>query len=261
MEWLLPANGKKYNHIKAFRDKGFIDWRQRNNFSINDIVYIYATKPIGKIMFRTIVTKIDMNFEDIENDKDYWKDFNSYEKGKSGKFARLLLLEELDDERLSLKQLVNNGLKSAPQTAMKIKPNLSRYLKGIFSDTDEFVQDDSILTEGHGKRVVVNKYERNAQARNLCIKYHGSTCTVCGFDFYKVYGDIGKDFIHVHHKIPISQMKSSYEIDYKNDLVPVCPNCHAMLHRKRGKDNFYTVSELREIMNNKNSIDNENQGA
>ena len=77
-----------------------------------------------------------------------------------------------------------------------------------------------------------NKYERNPRARKMCIQKYGCICKICQFDFQKQYGELGKDFIHVHHIIPISENKGrSYKVDYENDLIPVCPNCHAMLHR------------------------------
>ena len=60
-----------------------------------------------------------------------------------------------------------------------------------------------------------------------------------------MYGEIGKDFIHVHHLIPLNEIGKEYIVDYKNDLIPVCPNCHAMLHREiDGKR--YSWQELRE---------------
>ena len=40
-------------------------------------------------------------------------------------------------------------------------------------------------------------------------------------------------FIHIHHVIDISIIGKEYEINPKNDLVPVCPNCHAMLHKQK----------------------------
>jgi len=51
-------------------------------------------------------------------------------------------------------------------------------------------------------------------------------------NFAKIYGKLGKGFIHVHHLKPIATRKGkTYTLDPKKDLIPVCPNCHAMLHR------------------------------
>lgn len=40
------------------------------------------------------------------------------------------------------------------------------------------------------------------------------------------------DATHVHHIVPVSQIGLDYVIDPLKDLIPVCPNCHSMLHRK-----------------------------
>ncbi|MBX3176493.1 MAG: HNH endonuclease [Candidatus Hydrogenedentes bacterium] len=101
--------------------------------------------------------------------------------------------------------------------------------------------------EGLRKQVAVNKYERSSVARARCIKEHGHSCKVCNFNFEEKYGELGKEFIHVHHITPLHTIGKSYKIDYVKDLIPVCPNCHAMLHKKiDGK--FYTVSELAELI-------------
>lgn len=56
---------------------------------------------------------------------------------------------------------------------------------------------------------------------------------MCNFDFHAVYGDLGQGFIHVHHLKPIHTIGEEYVLDPENDLRPVCPNCHSMLHRKK----------------------------
>lgn len=111
---------------------------------------------------------------------------------------------------------------------------------------DEIEKPEDIY-EGAKKTIVVNSYERNREARNVCIAAHGCKCSVCGMDFEKMYGEIGHDFIHVHHIIPISTIGEEYKIDPIRDLVPVCPNCHAMLHRGRDGE-VLTIDELKEII-------------
>lgn len=101
------------------------------------------------------------------------------------------------------------------------------------------------ITEGSQKSVVVNRFERDPKARAKCIKYHGKRCSVCDIDFSEVYGDIGEGFIHVHHIKPLSELKRKYIVDPINDLIPVCPNCHAMLHKFKPVG---TVRELKKLM-------------
>lgn len=99
--------------------------------------------------------------------------------------------------------------------------------------------------EGALTRITVNSYERNSRARQVCIQHHGPNCSVCNFNFANRFGDIGIGFIHVHHLKPLSEIREGYELDPINDLSPVCPNCHAMLHRRRPA---YSIEELKIIL-------------
>lgn len=101
------------------------------------------------------------------------------------------------------------------------------------------------VSEGSKSQVTVNRYERSAVARRHCIKYHGTKCSICGFDFMVVYGTIGDGFIHVHHLIELSIISKDYEVNPIKDLRPVCANCHAMLHRKSPA---YSIEELQQII-------------
>ncbi|ADT70057.1 conserved hypothetical protein [Pseudoalteromonas sp. SM9913] len=103
------------------------------------------------------------------------------------------------------------------------------YLLDNFSFAEEV---NELLKEGARKTITVNAYERNPEARNLCIKEYGTRCCVCDFSFVEFYGKRGEGYIHVHHLTPVSEIKSEYDINPIRDLRPVCPNCHAMLHRK-----------------------------
>jgi 5-methylcytosine-specific restriction enzyme A len=94
----------------------------------------------------------------------------------------------------------------------------------------EEVVTPSHFIEGATKKVSVNVFERNPKARKKCIEHFGARCSACGFDFEKVYGERGRGFIHVHHLIPLSEIGKEYRINPIEDLRPVCPNCHAMLH-------------------------------
>lgn len=99
--------------------------------------------------------------------------------------------------------------------------------------------------EGLRKIIQVNAYERSRKAREACKARWGAICAVCDFDFEKVYGDIGKGYIHVHHITPIHKAGKEYKVDYKNDLIPVCPNCHSMLHKRKEP---YSIEELKNII-------------
>lgn len=99
--------------------------------------------------------------------------------------------------------------------------------------------------EGATKQITVNAYERDRGARDECLDRFGCNCCVCGFNFEITYGDIGKGYIHVHHLMPIASIGRQYNLNPEQDLRPVCPNCHSMLHRKKPP---YTIQELRHIL-------------
>jgi len=86
--------------------------------------------------------------------------------------------------------------------------------------------------EGATVEIIATRYERDPEARAACLKHYGPTCVVCGFDFERVYGEMGKGYIHVHHLEPLASDGEAHEVDPVADLRPVCPNCHAMLHRR-----------------------------
>jgi 5-methylcytosine-specific restriction protein A len=88
------------------------------------------------------------------------------------------------------------------------------------------------LREGAWYQVLVNAYERNPVARRLCVAAHGTSCAICGLSFGETYGKVAEGYIHVHHLRPLSEIGSEYEVDPVEDLRPVCPNCHAVLHRR-----------------------------
>jgi len=105
--------------------------------------------------------------------------------------------------------------------------------------------EDKEYVEGAKKTVTVNAYERDIQARADCIARYGYACKVCDFDFGAVYGPLGDGFIHVHHLVPLHKIKQEYKVNPEKDLRPVCPNCHAMLHRGREP---LTIEQLRNLL-------------
>ena len=150
---------------------------------------------------------------------------------------------------MSLDSLQENGLTARPQGKQKINARLLSYIQFCFTnniDPTELPKDEKIF-EGAQKTITVNQYERNPIARQRCIEANGCKCKVCGIDFEEKYGEIGHGFIHVHHVIPISTIGETYQVDPINDLVPVCPNCHAMLHRGYN-DKTLTIEELKTLI-------------
>ena len=253
MIWMISANGKMYDHASSFATNGFIDWRQRAKYSVGDIVYIYCTRPFKKIMYKCEIVRHSMLFSDCVDDAKFWIDKNEYEKSKDGFYARLKLLEQVDTEQLSLDVLLSKGLHAAPQGPIKVDADLHNYIDRHFNDfyADGFytdVDEQKEYHEGHVRSVMVDIYERSSIARGKCVEYHGESCLICGINFEEKYGMLGKGFIHIHHLKPLHTIRKDYIVNYKEDLIPVCPNCHAMIHRIPNGENM-SIDQLCQELN------------
>jgi len=155
---------------------------------------------------------------------------------------RSLLLEELPDVQWSPQ---GSGISIAPEAAARLEDLWRRHLALIGLAPQQIPDEISTperYSEGAVRRITVNAYERDPRARKACIDHYGSNCSICGFSFGERFGTIGEGFIHVHHLRPLADIGGDYEVDPIADLIPVCPNCHAILHRRIPP---YTPEELR----------------
>lgn len=247
--WLVPCNIKKFNIDECLKDNLYVDWKQsRYKYTVGDFVFIYVSLPISGIRYLMKVVATNIPYEDSLDDEKYWGKEHENEESKQSLFCRLQYIAKIESEELSLKSLMKNGLNKAPQGSQILSEELIDYILDVFSGIDSVpAEDTEDLYEGMKVTISANKYERNPIARQRCIEKNGCICKVCGMDFEKVYGPIGRGFIHVHHIVPISSIGKSYRIDYEKDLVPVCPNCHAMLHKN--KDKVLSIEELKNFIN------------
>ena len=85
--------------------------------------------------------------------------------------------------------------------------------------------------EGDRSSVMQNKYERSRFNRAMCLRHHGFTCKACGEKLVTKYGSVAQELIHVHHIKPVSSLGGASYVDPIHDLVPLCPNCHNVIHR------------------------------
>ncbi len=198
--------------------------------------YHNAIKYLCEFLEITIIN--EKSLHRIKEISDYVYDLNS-DFYKS-------LLTFLKDRRQS-SYLEKGYIRAAlPQFFTFLSDNYFNNLSAeVFPDSD---QTDSCI-EGAKVTVTVNKYERSAEARKKCIDHYGCYCHICGMNFEDIYGEIGKGFIHVHHIVAISEINEEYSVNPETDLIPVCPNCHAMLHRKLN-DKYISISELKHLLAN-----------
>ena len=111
----------------------------------------------------------------------------------------------------------------------------------------EIAEEGGARKEGAVKIYYGKRYERDSKNREKALEIHGTVCVICGFDFEKVYGERGMGYIEVHHTEPLSYSDEEQIVSPETDLIPVCANCHRIIHRRR--DNVLTIEEMRQITN------------
>lgn len=119
-------------------------------------------------------------------------------------------------------------------------------------DQSEITPGEKDLHEGAEVQLQhASRYERSREAVEECKAYYRSlhhghlVCECCGFDFSIAYPGLGDDFIEIHHRHPVSQRGGDYQIDPKKDLVPLCSNCHSMIHRIGGPGDCMSLEDLK----------------
>lgn len=140
--------------------------------------------------------------------------------------------------------ILNTLIRNAPYLVKLEKhPEIVRILENEYRSLN-----NDVFLEGNSKEVTMTIYERSKEARNKCIEIYGVNCCVCGFNFEKIYGKIGENFIHVHHLEELNITKTTMT-NPLTDLRPICPNCHSMLHQRTP---VYSIQELQDKIRNKN---------
>ena len=158
-------------------------------------------------------------------------------------------LETIPDNRVN--NYWRDGVRQIHISSYKTIISLSDVEEDGYSTYNDLAADpnsffESTLTEGGQKFRFTSYYERNPKLRQQAVLIHGYTCKGCGFNFENFYGEDGKGFIEIHHLKPISESGQT-EVNPETDLIPLCSNCHSMIHRK--KNRILSIDELRAIIN------------
>ncbi|MCZ2390638.1 MAG: HNH endonuclease [Acidobacteria bacterium] len=260
--WLLTWNPDRSNwdidsYLSLLREHGFFDasWSCGNTKRIErgDRIFLLrqGVEPRGIMASGQALARPDYD--------DHWdEDRDDQILYVNVRFDTLLAPEE--DGVLPLEQLQNGLLGevnwSTRTSGISIEPRASALLEDLWYEfleergqapalIPEEIPSPAQFFEGASRTISVNAYERNGNARKACIEHYGESCVVCGFNFAAKYGDLGEGFIHVHHVVPLSQIGKETVVDPVKHLRPVCPNCHAMLHRQK---NVLSIEELKRLL-------------
>ena len=147
-----------------------------------------------------------------------------------GMAAYAKLDKEVFDEFKVNKEVLN---KLATQIR-KISENVEltsklKLIKNESSEEKHIAKEGQILYKLHKYRernqtLIKKKKEQHYR------KYSNLACELCGFDFEKTYGEVGKGFIECHHKTPLAELTAE-TTNSLDDLILVCSNCHRMFHQ------------------------------
>ena len=112
---------------------------------------------------------------------------------------------------------------------------------------EESIDDSDVqgFPEGAKLKIEVNRYERDRRNRVAALAIHGHKCMACDKNMSDLYGSIAEGLIEVHHVVPVSEIGAGYIIDPKSDLIPLCPNCHSVAHRRSPP---YSIEELQNLL-------------
>lgn len=219
------------------------------------LIKLGSERPKGIIASGWVVSPV---FEDR-----HW-DSRLAKEGKQAHFVEIdldMLLNPYTEDILDRSELDRGVLSemhwNSQSSGVRIPNNVARELERKWTQflhskgdpyktvSEEELADQATFMEGASRRVTMNVYERNPEAREECLRHYGHDCSICGFNFSNSFGKIGANFIHVHHLKPLSQIGQSYKLNPITDMRPVCPNCHAMIHKKTPA---YSIEEIRKIM-------------
>ena len=107
-----------------------------------------------------------------------------------------------------------------------------------YSEAERYVKEVTLISRSRG-------------ARKACLDHFGTNCVICGFDAAHEYGELKAGLIHVHHLEALSDTSGERVVDPIKDLVPVCPNCHMVIHSK--DDGCYTIEEMKHMLSSRQS--------
>lgn len=105
--------------------------------------------------------------------------------------------------------------------------------------------DETPDIEGEVTETLIRKRERSRRNRYLCLSIHGNKCAACGFSPMETFGENG-NIIEVHHLEPVSLLEMPRQYDPVSDLIPLCPNCHRLIHTRRPVP--FSLDELKELL-------------
>ena len=243
----FPKKYKKYLEpgTRVIYYKGKIRNKLFSNSRLSSSPHYFAIAKIGRIYSDKDSTKGDLFATII--------DFTPFEKAVLAK-SESGYLETIPESRTSkywrdgvrvINQKIYQKIVSLSKFNHITEPKLGYNVDTSYNDLENSLESSS---EGKASMRYVTTYERDAKYRKQAIAIHGDSCIACGFNFGEFYGDYAYGYIHIHHVTPVSKFHKPKAIDPETNLVPLCANCHSIIHRKR--THTLTIKELKKLIKN-----------
>lgn len=251
--WIVSSNPTVYDSIEGFKNESEIDWGNcaNNHIEIDDIVYIYITRPLQRIAIKTVVTKINYKKDELlEGNYQFNRDDEDTE---CNNFIRLKLVNFLDSELLSITHLQNNGINGNIQGKRRVEEDTLRYIQSIEKgDTSNFILFDKLekelkkglqLSKHSSSReierrlenankmpeqiqVLTTAFKRNPDVIYTVLRRANGICERCNQKAPFIRKSDNTPYLEVHH---LKQLSKGGE-DTVDNTIAVCPNCHRELH-------------------------------
>lgn len=107
-------------------------------------------------------------------------------------------------------------------------------------DQEDF-REGTILYQYH--KFIESDAKRVKRLRGRAYERGAYSCSICGFNYYDMYGEIGYGFMECHHLLPVAQYSDNMAVS-DGDFALVCSNCHRMLHRTKAVMDKYDLKKL-----------------
>lgn len=119
-EYIVPCNLRNFDIIKHAENNEGIIWKQPQSCSVGDTVFIYVGVPYSRILYRCVVTKIQLE------SSPYVMEPKS--PARNCKYMELIFEHVLkDDNPLTLRNLQKHGLKTV-QCATTVSDDLHLFI-------------------------------------------------------------------------------------------------------------------------------------
>ncbi|MBA7674288.1 hypothetical protein ES703_82496 [subsurface metagenome] len=213
--------------------------QSRQSVSRMRVIAVTSVADRRGITNQTVLDKFIRQLQpDIKVAADFDKFFENRLVHDSDELKNIILKHKSD---LRDVELINNAFYKAPESHILLAQGFG-YDPSEESFKEGKVQLRLHLTKERNRSLVIRAKEIWNREQSGRVR-----CSICSFSFPETYGKVGEGFIEAHHTQAISSLAPDTIISMA-DLVPVCSNCHSMLHRHRP---WLTVEQLHTIFQSK----------